>query len=83
MIRDIAKDIINIEINLSKSIYDALNDFYDVMRKYNIKQGTQVGNGVLGNNYEWTICITLFYDQFMQKMQLERLFCNIPEDLKS
>ena len=84
--KEVAKDIIEINIEDSDTVKDLLDKFYDVMRKHGIKKGTQSVNdegeevGVLMNNYEWTMAWELFlvrvHDFFNFKTMLE-----VPKDV--
>lgn len=80
---EVSKEIINMKIEPGKSIKTHFNKFYEIMRKYNIKQGTATDNGVARKNYEWTICWKLFMTIFVDQMELLDMFSDItPKDLE-
>ena len=78
---NVGKDIIAIKAENDKTIGELWDEFFAVMRKYGIKQCTKEGNGMLGDNYEWTMCVDLFISSISNTIHLENWF-NIPEDLK-
>lgn len=84
IMRNVAKDIINISLDSNKTISDYTNEFYNIMRKYGIKQGTKnpFGPGIIHDNYEWTMARSLFLDQLSLAIKLELLTNDIPEDLE-
>jgi hypothetical protein len=79
---EISSDIIAIKPDNDKSISDLWNEFYDVMRKYGIKQGTKSGNGILTNNFEWTMCVNLFVASITNSITLNQMMEDTPEDLR-
>jgi hypothetical protein len=86
-ISKISKEIISIKFKKSYTLSKCLNMFYDVMRKYNIKQGTPTCNdkgeevGRIVANFEWTICFTLFKSRLIDFIVWQDLIGNIPKDL--
>jgi hypothetical protein len=56
----VAKEIINIKFDSKMTINQCMKKFFDIMRKYGIKQGTEVGNSIIQDNFDWTMCYTLF-----------------------
>jgi hypothetical protein len=79
---NVAKEIIDIKPDSEKTMSDLWNEFYDIMRKYGIKQGTKTPQGgCLCNNSEWTMCVTLFLQCVTGSIQLDEWF-NVPEDLE-
>lgn len=81
----VAKDIIDIKIpNNDISILNLNREFYSIMRKYGIKQGTrsQDGNGIICSNPEWTICHVLYENMIQSKIQIFNFLRNIPKDLQ-
>jgi hypothetical protein len=61
----VSKDIINAfnKKNTGELTLDQINKkFYRIMIKHGIKKGTKTdnGNGTTCNNFEWTMCKTLF-----------------------
>ena len=80
-IKKVAKEIVTLKFKKSDTLNDCLNKFYAIMRKYNIKQGTKVGNGRQCDNFEWTLCKQSFNETLKSFFELESLFGNISEDL--
>ena len=82
----VAKDIINMEITSSITYKEAKKEFYEIMKKYGIKEGTRDpnGHGITVANFEWTMCKTLFDSMFNSRMMMESFFDNdMPEELKA
>lgn len=84
---DVAKDIIQAKITPDMTLLDVEKVFYKLMRKHGIKQGTKTEDGgIQQNNFEWTICKTLFMDciatqfKFMEWGMLG--FSGTPKQLK-
>ena len=83
--REVAKDIITCKITRDMSHEQCMKKFYSIMRKHGIKQGEWTeGGGRTTNNFEWTMCFTLFrsvcHDQFL----LSDLFGEgMPKDLRA
>ena len=87
-INKIAKDIISIKLDKSDTLEICMNKFFDVMRKYGIKEGTirfdknGKSTGRICDNPEWCICKSLFFRSFENFLELQILFGNcVPEDL--
>lgn len=78
----IAKDIIF--INYEQSYDQVKTDFFDIMRKYKIKQGVKLKDGSIRiANFDWTMCECLFNN--MMKIYLdisEDHVGTIPKDLE-
>jgi hypothetical protein len=88
-IKEVAKDIIEIKFDNSKTLKECMGLFFDIMRKHGIKQGTPVFDnegkevGTTLSNYEWSLCTQMFYKQIESFLTIEMLFGkNIPEELK-
>ena len=82
---NVAKDIIMVDIKGTESYDELLKLFYDIMLKHGIKQNTKCeGGGMTGDNFEWTMCRTLFLDTANRKFEIESIFFNnsMPEELK-
>ncbi len=81
----VSKDIINIKIDCGKSFEYVNNQFYDIMRKYKIKQGTRdkKSGGIIGDNFEWTMCRRLFLSCVQDYYSTSLLFEGVPKDLES
>lgn len=86
-IREISKSIIELKFKKTDTLKICMDKFYNVMKKHNIKQGTQLLNdenkdaGIIGDNYEWTICKQLFFKQIESFFEIDMLFGNIPKRL--
>jgi len=81
---NICKDIFAIKVKELKTIKKCYNEFYKVMRKYGIKQGTRIDAGVQMSNPEWVICRVLFKDRINMSQDWEFLKYSFsaPDDLK-
>jgi hypothetical protein len=78
----IAKDIIFIDYGQS---YDQIKiDFFDIMRKYKIKQGVKLPDGsVCIANFDWTMCESLFNNMVTVYLNMREDHVRaIPEDLE-
>lgn len=86
-IRKLAEDIIKIKFKKTDTLKDCLDEFYEIMRKYGIKEGMPSYNeegkkvGRLVNNYEWTICKEMFINRVIEFFNWETLFSDAPKDL--
>lgn len=87
-IRAVAKDILDLKFKRGDTLSSCLKQFYAIMRKHGIKQGTPTLNekgeeyGRTCDNYEWTMCRILFESQLESFFMCENLFGkNIPKDL--
>ena len=79
----VAKDIIHMKFKSSDTIQGCMKKFYTIMRRYGIKQGTKVGNGIQQrSNPEWTICFTLFKNSLTCYFDISDLFDKAPKDLR-
>lgn len=82
----VAKDIIHFNPKRKDLTQKQLmQEFYKIMRKHGIKQGTwnKGGSGRICNNFEWTMCLTLLVDTHNGNNLLSRLFGSTPSDLKA
>lgn len=84
LMRDIAKEILNIEIVTNKKISEYVEEFYDIMRRYGIKQGSKDPEeaGTIGDNFEWTMSRTLFLEHMHMEILTYMLIHPVPEDLE-
>jgi len=80
-IAEVSKDIIEMKFKDDDTLSDVHRRFYDIMRKHGIKYGAKSGNGVIGANFEWTMCYTLFVDQICHHFEWENMMGNIPDDI--
>lgn len=78
----IAKALINIEIpeTLNSEIRAIFHEF---CRAHNIKKGTRVkGNGIEMDNFEWTLCKTLFLARLQDAIDWAWISIDsVPDDL--
>lgn len=88
-LRELGKDIQEMEIISEEARKEICNKFYELMRKYNLKEGEAEYNsegemiGRTVNNYEWTMCIDYFIMKAVRELELPLiLFAETPEDLK-
>ena len=59
-LRELAKEIITLEIDKTNSLEDIRNRYYAILEKYNIKYGEKNEVGFTAANYEWTACEEIF-----------------------
>ncbi len=81
----VSKDIIAIKVTEDKTIKQLFSEFYKIMRRYGIKQGTKNPNGVgiIHDNFEWTICSSLFSSHICKTIWFFDLFVSeAPKDLQ-
>ncbi len=78
------KEIQNLQIKPSDSFNSIRRKFFDVMRKYGIKQGTKTKHGTELNNPEWEACEQLLERKIMSDYTWERCSSfKTPKDLQS
>jgi len=78
----VAKDIISLNFNSKMTLRQVENKFFQIMRKHKIKQGTKGRNGVLINNFEWTMCYELFLSRIEDYFRwCQFLADDVPKDL--
>ncbi len=67
---EIAEQIMSIQLP-DDVISEAANEFYQLMQKYGVEQGTpsEDGRGIIYDNFDWTLYKTLFIDTL--KSQIE------------
>ena len=84
----VSKDIINIKFDKKDTLKGCLEKFFAILRKYNIHQGTPQFNDkgeVVGracNNYDYTMCQTLFFDRVSAFFEWQLNFEEIPKDIE-
>lgn len=78
----VARDILKIKYDDKKSYETCRKEFYGIMKKYGIKRMTKSvdGVGMIGDNFEWTMCSTLFDDTYMRYKTFGTIF-NTPKEL--
>ena len=79
-VRNIAKQLLDFKLDreTSKKLRDA---FFQIMRENGIKRGTVDEKGVRFNNYEWTICLELFFSKIRSDLEFDFVMKNTPRDL--
>lgn len=79
---NIYKDILNIEVKVTDSFKSLLDKFYDVMRKWGIKQGiwNEFGGRSI-NNPEWSMCWEVFKSHKILAFDLWLSMNQPPKDL--
>jgi len=77
--RKVAQQIIEVEIS-PKTKKTIMDKFYNIMRENGIKQGEWDEIGRTCNNFEWTMCKSLFIDRIISYLDLYDFF-NTPENL--
>ena len=78
----IGKDIIEFKINDNMTVKEIKESFYNIVRKYNIKYGTKIENGVQGANFDWTMCFELFLTKIRTSFEMDiTIFDELPKDI--
>lgn len=86
--REVAKELINMNFHKADTLDDCLDAFYDIMRKHGIKQGTPSKNEegeVVGRTVstpEWVACKTLFINSMNNFFVFADLLGEVPEDIR-
>lgn len=82
---NVAEDIIK-KCDGKKNNYDIKKRwkiFIKIMKKYGIQPYTKVkGGGLIGNNFEWTLCVSLFKDLMYSDILLTQIL-DLPETFYS
>lgn len=78
----VAEDLINIEFTPETTLGAAKKKFYKVMAKHGIKKYMKVKNGMTGDNFEWTMCHTLFSSRIQDYFMLDNLFEEPPKNVE-
>jgi hypothetical protein len=82
-ISKVAKDIISLELKPGMTLAQVEGKFYRLMRKYGIRQGTKSGNGVVCDNFEWSMCKELFLSRVRDYFEFDRFLLKAaPKDLQ-
>lgn len=87
VISEVAKDIIQFKFKRTMTLGQCQIEFYKIMRKHGIKQGTPSHNekgeevGRLCNNFEWSMCKEMFIKSVGGFFTFEDLLGNVPKDL--
>lgn len=83
----LAEELLALQPDPRRSITDAYEGFYDLMRRYGIKRGTQcydeAGNptSIEMNNFAWTLCARMFASLVQDACQEIELSLTTPDDL--
>ncbi len=78
----LAEDIIKIKFKETDTARDMERKFFKVLRKHGIKKGRKSGNGIIMNNFEWTVCRELFLDRVRSFFEWREFDSdNTPKDL--
>lgn len=84
----VAEDIIKLKFDNNDTLSDCMEKFFNVLRKHNIRQSTPIYDesgevvGRQGNNFDYTICETLFFDRIKWAFESKLHFEEIPEDVQ-
>lgn len=81
--KEVAKEIIEIKIKKEDTLESLMEKFYFIMRKYNIKQGTWVGNARQLENPDWVMCEVLFIDRIQSFFGFYHFYNPVPKDLEA
>jgi hypothetical protein len=82
------KEVQKISIKPSKTIQDIMNEFYGIMRKHGVKQGTQSFNsdgskgGIAMSSPQWIICQSALIENIKFGICMFNLTGNTPKDLE-
>ncbi len=80
-LKAVAEELTSIEITDDKTIKNLYEEFYAVMRKHGIKQGTKnESGGITMCNAEWSVCHTHFEKKIQLHFILHHML-NCPKDL--
>ena len=80
---DVARDIIFMKITDKDNIKTMYKKFFNIMKKYNIKQGVKEGNGTTICNPIWTMCECLFTDRYKAYVSFYTICSTAPKEIKS
>lgn len=81
-LQKIYEDILAIKISEKDNFKSCMNKFYDVMRKWGIKQGEWTENGSrLINNAEWNMCFQIFKNHKILQFDIWLSLSTPPKDL--
>jgi len=79
--REIAEEVLMKDV-LSKDMKTQITErFFDVARKYGIKQGTKTEIGRSCNTFEWTMLKTLFLKKIEGELEFYGFLGGAPKDL--
>ena len=82
-LENVSRDLINLEFKETDTLKSVMNKFYSVMRKHGIKRGTKTkSGGITQDNYEWTICKSLFHNRVVDYFMMANIFDKSPKDLE-
>lgn len=81
-IRAVAEDLIKLKFKSTDTVATMKKKFFSIMRKHGITKGTAVENGIIGDNFEWTICSTLFLSRVKSHIEFDLMLNSIPKDLR-
>ena len=82
-IKDAVREVQDMQIQDSDTFQDVMERFYDICRKYGIKESEQEENGLIGcKTTEWTILWTFLEKQVMNYFVFEHVCGCVPEDLR-
>lgn len=83
IMKEVANDIIYVEINDGDTIASLKEKFINIMKKHNIKYGMIDKSGnVHVANFEWTMCQVLFLDTIIVKLKMDMMLMDLPKDLE-
>ena len=81
--KEVANDIIHVEINDNDTIASLKEKFINIMKKHNIKYGSIDGKGnVHIANFDWTMCKVLFLDTILVKLRMDMIMMDLPKELE-
>src|SRR5687768_3944523 len=80
---ELFQDIRTINVTFNSTRQEQLNEFYKIMKKWGICQGTWTeGGGRSVANYEWTLCKDIFNSHVNSSYSILEIFDeNIPEEI--
>jgi len=81
-LNEIYRDILGIEVKSTDSFKSLTNKFYEVMRKWGIKQGTWSEDGsICICNAEWNMCFQIFKQHKIISFDVWECLKTPPKDL--
>ena len=78
---EVYSEIVKISLKHDDSLETITKNFYKIMKKHGICQGTWTPNGRLTSNPSWVICINLFTNLIYKELELMLLLQIPPKTL--
>ena len=82
MIKNVAKMINDIDINMSDTLTELMERFYNVMRENGVSMVVHEPDGSMSTcSGEWIMCKTLFLKRIEMQLSIQDMI-NCPQDLQ-